>query len=62
MWDLTVAHGDGDIKDQGFTVLVTLHPKHLSHRGERNSLMIAVENDSSRHMKIEIIFVCLAES
>lgn len=43
--DPTIAHDDGDIKEQGSEVLVTLHFKRLSHRDERNSLMIAVEND-----------------
>lgn len=43
--DSTIAHDDGEIKDQGSMVLVTLYCKHLSHRDERNSLMIAVEND-----------------
>lgn len=45
MWALTVAPGDGDIKDQDSKVLVTLHCKHLRHRDERKSLMTAVEND-----------------
>lgn len=42
--DPTIAHGDGEIKDQGFKVLITLHCKHLSHRDERNNLVTAVEN------------------